>query len=81
MKISLKWLNDYVDISSVTAGQLEEKLFSCGFEVEEVVKINENVNKIVTCRIEEKTQHPAADKLFVCRVNAGKYGVLQIVTN
>ena len=81
MKIALKWLNDYVDISSVTASELEEKLFSCGFEVEEVIKINEKVNKIVTCKIKEKTQHPDADKLFVCQVDAGKYGLLQIVTN
>ena len=81
MKIALKWLADYVDISSVTATELEEKLFSCGFEVEEVIKVNEKVNKIVTCKIEEKTQHPDADKLFVCQVNAGKYGRLQIVTN
>ena len=81
MRIPLKWLNDYVDISSVSVEELESKLFSCGFEVEEVIKINENVNKIVTCRILEKSRHPAADKLFVCQVDAGGYGNLQIVTN
>ena len=81
MKLALKWLSEYVDISSVTPKQLEEKLFSCGFEVEEVVEINGKVNKIVTCKILEKGQHPDADKLFVCQVDAGKYGVLQIVTN
>jgi len=81
MKIALKWLSEYVDISSVTPEQLEEKLFSCGFEVEEVIRLNEKVSKIVTCKIMQKTQHPAADKLFVCQVDAGKYGELQIVTN
>ncbi len=81
MRIPLKWLNDYVDISSVSVEQLEEKLFSCGFEVEEVIRVNENVKKIVTCKILEKSQHPAADKLFVCAIDAGEYGDLQIVTN
>lgn len=81
MRIPLSWLNEYVDISDVSVEKLRDGLFSCGFEVEEVIEVNKNVNKIVTCKIEQKTQHPAADKLFVCQVNAGKYGLLQIVTN
>ena len=81
MKIALKWLNEYVDISSVTAKELEEKLFSCGFEVEEVIEKNGCVGKIVTSKILEKTGHPDADKLFVCKIDAGKFGNLQIVTN
>lgn len=81
MRIPLRWLNEYVSTASVTTEQLKNKLFSCGFEVEEVIEINKNVNKIVTCKILEKTRHPAADKLFVCQVDAGRYGVLQIVTN
>ena len=81
MRIPLKWLGEYVDLSSVSVEQLTAGLFSCGLEVEEVIKVNENVNKIVTCKIISKTQHPAADKLFVCQVDAGLYGILQIVTN
>ena len=81
MRLPLSWLNDFVDLSTVSEEQLKEKLFSCGFEVEEVINVNKCVNKIVTCKIIEKTKHPAADKLFVCQVDAGKYGVLQIVTN
>ena len=34
MLTPLSWLKDYVDID-VTPKELEEKLFSCGFEVEE----------------------------------------------
>ena len=81
MRIPLSWLNDYVDIGSVSVETLKNGLFSCGFEVEEVIEVNKNVNKIVTCKILQKTQHPAADKLFVCQVDAGAYGILQIVTN
>ncbi len=81
MKAPLSWLNEYVDISNVSVEELKNKLFSCGFEVEEVIYVNKDVSKIVFCRIEEIAQHPNADKLSVCQVNAGKYGVLQIVTN
>lgn len=81
MLVPLSWLNEYVNTSSVTVDELKDKLFSCGFEVENVIKVNEKVNKIVVCKLLEKTRHPAADKLFVCQVDAGEYGVLQIVTN
>ena len=33
MLAPLSWLKDYVDID-ITPQELEEKLFSCGFEVE-----------------------------------------------
>ena len=81
MRIPLKWLGEYVDLSSVSVEELTKGLFSCGLEVEEVINVNENVNKIVTCKILSKSQHPAADRLFVCQVDAGLYGILQIVTN
>lgn len=80
MKLPLFWLKDYVDIDC-TPEELEAKLFSCGFEVEEVIRVNENVDKIVTCKILKIEKHPNADKLSVTQVDAGKYGVLQIVTN
>ena len=81
MKIPKSWLNDYVNVSDISNAELEAKLFSCGFEVEEVIEVNKNVKNIVTCKVIEKERHPDAEKLFVCKVDAGKYGVLQIVTN
>jgi len=36
MLISVDWLKDYVDID-VSAEELQAKLFSCGFEVEELI--------------------------------------------
>lgn len=80
MKLPLFWLKDYVDFDC-TPEELEAMLFSCGFEVEEVIKVNGNVDKIVTCKILKIEKHPNADKLSVTQVNAGKYGTLQIVTN
>ena len=79
MKLPISWLSEYVDIDC-SIEELEAKLFSCGFEVEEVIKVGEKIDKIVTCKIIEIEKHPNADKLSVCKVDAGKYGVLQIIT-
>ena len=38
MLVPLSWLKDYVDID-VNPDVLEEKLFSCGFEVEEKYEV------------------------------------------
>ncbi|MBO6263457.1 MAG: phenylalanine--tRNA ligase subunit beta [Clostridia bacterium] len=80
MLAPLSWLKDFVDIT-VTPEELEKKLFDCGFEVEQVIKYGDKLDKVVTCKIEEITQHPNAEKLRICQVNAGKYGRLQIITN
>ena len=79
MKAPLSWLNDYVDIDC-SPEELKDKLFSCGFEVEEMTYVGKNIDKIVVCKILEIDKHPNADKLSVCKVDAGKYGVLQIIT-
>ena len=79
MKAPLSWLREYVDIDC-TAEELQEKLFSCGFEVEEMTYLAKQIDKIVTCRILSIEKHPNADKLSVTQVDAGKYGKLQIVT-
>lgn len=44
MKAPLSWLKDYVDID-VSAEELAEKLFSCGFEVEELSYLGKAVEK------------------------------------
>ena len=42
MKVPFSWLKQYVDID-VTAQELEDKLFGCGFEVEELIDLVEVV--------------------------------------
>lgn len=81
MLIPKNWLNDFVDLTGLSDEEITKSLFSCGFEVEEVIKKNNDVKNIVTCQILEKERHPDAEKLFVCQVDAGSFGKLQIVTN
>lgn len=79
MKLPISWLKEYVEIDCST-DELVKKLFSCGFEVEDVIETGKNIDKIVTCKIIEIEKHPNADKLSVTKVDAGKYGTLQIIT-
>lgn len=79
MLVPLSWLKDYVDIS-VSAEELQEKLFSCGFEVEELTRLGKEVTGVVVGRVTETAKHPDADRLTVCRVDCGAYGEKQICT-
>ena len=78
MKVSLNWLRDFVDID-VTEDELCARLVSCGFEVEEVIRLADNCKRVVVGRIEGLEKHPDADKLQICRINVGDE-VIQIVT-
>ncbi len=79
MKVPFSWLKEYVKIS-VTAQELEEKLFSCGFEVEELTYLGKDVENVVVGRIVQCEKHPDADRLTVCQVDCGERGTKQIVT-
>lgn len=76
MKAPLSWLKDYVDID-VSAAELESKLFSCGFEVEELTQIGKDISgvvvgEVIACEPVEGTH------LSVCKVDCGDRGVFQI---
>lgn len=73
------WLKEYVDID-ITAEELQDKLFSCGFEVEELTYLGAGVENVVTGKILSTEKHPDADRLTVCKVDCGAHGEKQIVT-
>ena len=80
MKVPFSWLKDYVDID-ITAQELTDRLFSCGFEVEELIYVGSEIDRCVVGRIESMEKHPDADKLKICHLNCGEYGSdIQIVT-
>lgn len=76
MLVPLSWLKDYVDIQ-VTPQELEGKLFSCGFEVEEAYEVGKDVSKVVVGLVETCEAIPDTH-LHVCRVNAGEHGMFQV---
>lgn len=81
MKVPFSWLKDYVDIE-ICAQELQEKLLSCGFEVEELIYLGSEVDKVVTGKITSIKKHEDSDHLQICSVNCGSvYGQnIQIVT-
>lgn len=81
MKAPLSWLKDYVDID-VTAEELAAKLFSCGFEVEELKYLGEKISRVVVGEVKSLAPHPDSDHMQICVVDCGEeYGrEIQIVT-
>lgn len=76
MLVPLSWLKEYVDID-ITPQELEKKLFSCGFEVEELTEVGKAVSGVVAGLVEECEPIPDTH-LHVCKVNTGSHGSLQI---
>lgn len=76
MLVPLSWLKDYVDID-VEADVLEEKLFSCGFEVEEKYQVGKDISGVVVGEVMECEPIPDTH-LHVCKVDAGQGELLQI---
>lgn len=71
MKISLEWLNEYVDLSDLTPEQIAHELTMSGLEVEEIEKTGPKFSNIKTAQIKLIEQHPNADKLHLVTVDTG----------
>ena len=69
MKVLYSWLKEYVDID-ITPKELEEKLFSVGFEVEGVEYLGENLEKVVVGQI-TAMEHYEGTHLQICHINCG----------
>ena len=79
MKVPFSWLKQYVDVD-ISAQELENKLFGCGFEVEELVNLSSEISKVVVGVIEE-CEKIENTHLCKCQVNCGVYGnPIQILT-
>ncbi|RFU65944.1 phenylalanine--tRNA ligase subunit beta [Peribacillus glennii] len=79
MFVSYKWLQDYVDLSGVTADELAERITKSGIEVEGVEKKSEGIKGVVIGHVLEREQHPNADKLNKCLVDIGQDNPVQII--
>ena len=67
--ISLKWLNDYVDIKNEDVHELADKITKADINIEAV---NTNhIDNLVVGEVLECVDHPDSDHLHVCKVNVG----------
>lgn len=78
MKFSENWLRSHVP-TSASRDELSAVLTAIGLEVEEVTALGEGLDHVVVARIVEAVRHPEADRLQVCKVDAGQGELLQIV--
>ncbi len=78
MQFSESWLRQYVNPSLDSDG-LGHAMTMAGLEVEEQYSVAPAFTKIVIAQILSAEQHPDADRLRVCKVDAGTGQELQIV--
>ncbi|MGH6799600.1 MAG: phenylalanine--tRNA ligase subunit beta, partial [Roseiarcus sp.] len=70
MKFTLSWLLDHLDTSASLA-EIVDTLTRVGLEVEAVEDPGRGYDGFVVASVIEAKQHPNADRLKVCIVDAG----------
>ena len=79
MKVPYSWLKEYVDID-ISAQELVDRLFGCGFEVEELADLGAGISRVVVSEV-LSCEKVEGTHLQICQVNCGEYGnSIQIVT-
>jgi len=78
MQFPESWLRSFCN-PDLTTQQLADLLTMAGLEVEELQPVAPPFNGVVVGHVLEVAKHPDADRLNVCKVDAGTGEVLQIV--
>ncbi|MFD1317878.1 phenylalanine--tRNA ligase subunit beta [Loigolactobacillus zhaoyuanensis] len=78
MKISYKWLKEYVDLD-MTPEELANKVTLTGIEVDGVKHPDAGLKKIVVGYVESTKPHPDSDHLQLCQVQISADETVQIV--
>lgn len=79
MNISVNWLRDLVPGLTRDARDVAERLSMRAVPVEEVVRVGEGLEGVRVARVLEAEPHPDADRLTLCRVDAGDEEPLDVV--
>ncbi|WP_423455138.1 phenylalanine--tRNA ligase subunit beta [Ottowia sp. VDI28] len=78
MQFPESWLREFCN-PPLSTQQLADALTMAGLEVEEIGAVAPPFSKIVVGEIKQAEQHPNADRLRVCQVDAGQGALLNIV--
>ena len=78
MKFTLSWLKDHLD-TTASLETIVETLTKIGLEVEAVADPAAKLRDFTIARVIEAKQHPNADRLRVCMVDAGGPEPVQVV--
>lgn len=78
MKFSERWLREWVD-PPLSTGELAARLTGAGLEVDSVEPVADGLRGVVVAGVVEAGRHPRADRLSLCRVDAGTGELLSVV--
>lgn len=79
MKVSTKWLNEYVPVADLEPLALAEKIERTAVEVASTGKLEDGLKKIVVGYTLDVKDHPNSDHLHICQVDIGEEAPSQIV--
>lgn len=79
MIISYQWLRSLAPGLEGTPAEVADRLAMYGAPVEEIDDIGSPLADIVVARVAEVSRHPNADRLSVCRVDAGGDELVPVV--
>ena len=71
MKISRKWLEQFVDLVEISDHDIASRLTMLGIEVESLENLSEKYKGFVVGSVLEVNKHPNADRLSLCKVGIG----------
>ncbi len=72
MKLTLDWLQNYVDLDGLAPEKLADHLTMLGLEVDAVTPLYNELAPLRTGLVVAAEKHPDADKLTVCQVKIGE---------
>ncbi|MDX1624695.1 MAG: phenylalanine--tRNA ligase beta subunit-related protein, partial [Gemmatimonadota bacterium] len=79
MNVSLRWLESLLPGLDADASEVADRLSATAVVVEEVVSIGEGLEELLVARVQEARPHPNADRLTLCRVEAGGESPVDVV--
>jgi phenylalanyl-tRNA synthetase beta chain len=79
VNISYRWLRELVPGLEAAPSAVADTLAMLGAPVDDIVDIGSQLRDIVVARVTHAEQHPNADRLRLCRVDAGSGTELQVV--
>lgn len=72
MKISLEWINDFIDISTIDPQKISEQVTMKSAEIEDSYQIGRHFEQVKAAEIKAIAPHPQADKLQLATVFDGE---------
>jgi phenylalanyl-tRNA synthetase beta chain len=79
MDVSVNWLRALAPGIQGTAAELADRLSMQAIPVDRVIPVGEGLEGIVVARVVETVRHPNADRLTLCRVDAGGDELIDVV--